>query len=358
MKKPILLLPVFLLFVSWAFGGERYFKSNSLGQTLLEIPRYRTGEFEFVLTLTDEDGLVIRTLTQNGEEIERWNRQYQDGILRNEEVYESGVLTEKRLWGPLGEVQQELGYGADGLEEQRVYMYEEDLVKEIRVYDATGAWMGTYDYIRGSGKRLRMVKKTDEGEPIFSYYAMEGGRVFLEWHGDGANGDLFRFDENAKLSKNERWDGGELSLVEDFSPTDKGKTSLLVNYREGIKTEKLFDGEDRLLRERTLKEGVLVRVSDFSYDTEGNIAVKLVRTPGLKEEWRYLYDGDGDVAEETYITGGGIRKIITYTGDKTRYEEIYRAGSPFLRVYYDTDEKIREEFITPESAGGRGRALP
>ena len=353
--RPLILFSLFLGGLR-VFGADLYFESNPLGQPLREIPYYRSEEFPYVLTVDNLEGASIHTLLHEGRPEKKWKRYYENGHIRTEEEYEADEIKERRSFNAQGEITEEISYSLGAVQEKRVYSYEGGFVAEVNIYDGQGNWFTSYSFIRGGDNRMRRVEKLDEQKKIYSYYGMNQGRVFQEWHGDSASGDFFRFDDKSRLSLMERWDEGTLSLKEDFIQTDSGRRSLLVNYKDGLKTEKLFDDKDNILQERTLKGSSLVKISSFAYDADGYLALKQVRSPGLKEEWRFVHDSGGGLAEETYLESGEIKKVTRYTGEKAYYEEIYRNGTPFIRVYFENDAKLREEFLsnprTLKSGGG------
>ena len=81
------------------------------------------------------------------------------------------------------------------------------------------------------------------------------------------------------------------------------------------------------------------------HDEEGRIINMRILGEKGAEEWDYEYDEEGDMLKEVYTVKGTLVQITIYTGEDTWYKDIYKDGRVFLRVYYEKEEKVKEEFF-------------
>ncbi len=331
------------------YGEETVFRSNEIGMTIEKISDFRRDEFEFVLVVEDngeEDGEEeVRTLYRDGEEFKRWVtsslpeqrqvvRRYEEGVLTHETVYRLGKTVEERF------------YAEESITEIHYYSYDENGLRSIEVTDGQQETLYTLYYVRtGSGRLKQVEKRTPEGTSIVSRYNYSKGSLIGEWHGKEAAGEYFRFSDDGYIISSEEWEGVDLVRVKQYMEDVAGsRKSVEKNYKTGVTTHVSYDEEDRVLYEKAVKDEKLIEEINYMYEA-GNQVLKRVRTPGLWEVWTYRYDQSDELEEERYLRNGELVKVTVITGEDRYYEDIYRRGEPFLRVYYEDDVKTGEEFL-------------
>ena len=113
----------------------------------------------------------------------------------------------------------------------------------------------------------------------------------------------------------------------------------------GFETEKKYNTEERLSKEIITKSNKTISETTYFYDDEGRkIKMNKVSDKGL-EEWAFYYDSEGDLDREEYYQRGILEKRTVYTNDNSYYEELFRYGELLIRVFYEDDVKIKEEFL-------------
>lgn len=331
------------------FGEETVFRSNEIGMTIEKISDFRRDEFEFVLVVEDngeEDGEEqVRTLYRNGEEFKRWVTSSLPKQRRVVRRYEEGVLTRETVYR-LGRTLEERFYTEERIAEIHSYNYDENGLRSIEVVDGEEETLYTLYYVRtGSGRLKQVEKRTPEGTSIVSRYNYSKGSLIGEWHGKEEVGEYFRFSDDGYIISSEEWEGVDLVWVKQYREDVAGsRKSIAKNYKTGVTTYVSYDEQDRVIYEKAVKDEKLIEEINYMYE-DGNQVLKRVRTPGLWEVWTYRYDESDELEEERYLRNGELVKVTVVTGEDRYYEDIYRRGEPFLRVYYEDDVKTSEEFL-------------
>jgi hypothetical protein len=348
-KKPVYLFFVVLTIFGTAllFSEETVFRSNEIGMTIEKITDFRRDEFEFILVIEENEEEQTRTLYRNGEEIKRWATSFLPGKKEIVKLYEKSILARETEF-QLNRVTEERFYTEGSITEIHFYNYDKDGLKRIEVTDGQREVLYTLHYIRtGSGRLKQVEKRTPEGASIVSRYNYSKGSLVEEWHGKEETGEYFRFSGDGNSISSEEWEGVELVRVKQYmEDVAEGRKSVEKNYKTGVTTYVSYDEQDRIIYEKVVKDEKLIKESNYIYE-EGNRVLKRVHTPGLWEVWTYRYNESEELEEERYLRNGEPATVTVITGEDRYYEDIYRRGEPFLRVYYEDDIKISEEFLLP-----------
>jgi len=345
--KSLLLVILFNLSL-FVCSQEIYYRSNELGMTLETIEEYRIDEFPYVLLVIKEGERETRVLTKDGVEYKRWELETDRGRPLRKRVVESDEDT-VTLYNYAGRVEEERTYREGNLIEKKEFSYSGNLLSEARVYDGEGHILYRDIYYRDrDGRLMRIVRKGVEQERQVSAYSFWEGNILEEWHGSNNSGLLFRFNERGDVIAKERWVEGELQEREEFFlRDDKPIRTVKDNYKTGRKTVTTFTPDGDMTGLITTEKGRLIEEVEFIY-RDGLLKEKRRRVPGMRETWRYEYDQDDELAIEEYWADNTLRKVIVYTGENSYYEELYRGGSAFLRIYYKDEQKVKEEFLLEE----------
>jgi hypothetical protein len=196
-----------------------------------------------------------------------------------------------------------------------------------------------------SGRLQRMTRDYPERENRYSTYKFVNNRVNEEWHGSLADGTLFQFAGDGEKSNQQEWANGLLQVFKEFKYEEGGKrVSYETDYQNDTVTFCRYDENDRVIYRRTTSEGKLIEEVRRKFDGK-NLVEKHRKSPGLQELWKYHYNSEDEVSREDYYKNEERKKTTYYTGENSYYEEYYRRDVPFLRVFYENDRKIDEEFI-------------
>ncbi len=349
-----LLRTSFLLLV-WAvsivplFSETELYRSNEIGMTLEQISQYRRDEFEYVLSIEALEEKKTLTLFKNGEEYKKWVKARQGGNQSIVTYFEKKDLISETVYSE-NRVGEERFYSEEQLTELHKYHYRGGALSHIVVSNSEGEILYELHYLHTSSGRLKQVKKVipEMDTEHVSNYLFSGGNLIEEWHGDEKAGDFFRFTDEGTLLSHEQWSGTALTAIEEQKRGGgtAGTVTVSENIDKGIVRYTYRNEEGRVIREKAEKNERLLEEIQFTYEGE-NLGYKRRHTPGLLEEWEYVYDG-GELNEVKYSKNGDVKVITVYTSNETYHEDIYRKGKPFLRVFFEDNVKVKEEFIYSE----------
>jgi antitoxin component YwqK of YwqJK toxin-antitoxin module len=313
--------------------------------TLEKIASYQVDDYEYTLSLISEDDRTVKTLFHNGEEEQRWETRYQAGRKEWIKYYENGE-PEKTTYYRNGLITEEHYFTDEELDTVWKYTYREGKVWKIGVYDSTETLLYELFYYRSSSGHLRRVEKVyPSGESIVSAYTFGSSGLLEEWHGQQDEGEFFRFSGKGNLLSHETWKGDELTAVEQFDDAEQeGRVSKQENLETGVTTFTYYNEDERVIRKRRERDGQLIRTIRYEYE-DGEIVYERHHTPGVIEEWYYERDAGGDLEKERYVKNSVLMKVTVHTGEKSYYEEIYRNGEVFLRVFFEDGVKVKETFV-------------
>jgi antitoxin component YwqK of YwqJK toxin-antitoxin module len=331
-----------------AHGADKtYYRSNSMGMQFDRVSVAGSRQFEFILEIEESGGKKIKRLLSGTVEKQRtvltYNRQ---GVLQRETVFVNGALDSLHEYGPSGVLVREEFYNAGNLLEKRRFFHSGVYIDRVETYNPEDLLLYTdyFFYIKG-GRLGRVEREYSDGTEAVSEFSFAGGKLVGEWHGGNESGISMFYDSRGNNTYTEEWEGTELASREEnrfgeehilsSTRTDyKNDTILVQNYaRDGDMSEEIeYDG------------GVKIRENRYQY-AEGKLSEKTSLNPGLSERWVYQYDGQGELIKEIYEKNRLVNKITHYTEENTYNQELYRNGELFLRVYFEGDAKIKEEFI-------------
>jgi hypothetical protein len=333
-----------------AQGSEttQYYASNRLGMELQEIGWYRVEEFPYVLVVEREEGLEIRTLMHEGEELQRWEYTEEE-----QRVYKGSELEERRRYDEKGRLVEEQLFSEGRLERRIVYTYNGDVLERTETFSEAGALLFRDLYRLSPDGRLRRVTRQPGEEPADQRLALgEGSRgVTEERYGDGRERRVNRYDQTGRLVEREYWSDGELIERERFQYRDEGEaliSSRLEEFPLQRVTLRSHDEEGRVVEIQVTEGGKQTERTFHLRDSRGRITETTRRGHLGMENWRFEYGPDGTLVKEEYRVRGSLQRISRYSeqeGEPSRVDELFREGELFMRVYYLSEQKVREEFI-------------
>jgi antitoxin component YwqK of YwqJK toxin-antitoxin module len=352
MVRCFFFLSALLLSAATADAVE-FFQSNEIGMAISPISEAQIGGHEWVLTVMRREGAEIRTLTDRGVEITRWEDVYRDGRLVSETRFEKGMLsqvTDFRDGHPVRQVQY-----ANGKESLvRDYFYSDNLLRSVSVFDAAGNLRYKDSYFEGPDGRLRRaVRETSDGKRTVTSLDTSDDRIVSEWLGSGGNGVFFRYSDGAIVSK-EEWKGVDLQSEEKFLADPNGSATISQDHVTGRTTKKVFDTDGHVLSELVTDKGNVVRSVVSAY-ADGKLQSKITKTPGRREEVRFEYDAHGELVTSRTTENRQLVKVTHYTGKNSFFEDLYLDGRIVLRVFYEKGKKIKE--VPASSAASVGTIL-
>ena len=329
-------------------GEEQLFRSNPMGMSLEKIDPSRKSEYEYTLSVSDLSYGQVSRLNHGGGELKRWERSYQsNGSIKEEKEFTEGEISARRIYSTEGMLQEEVSYEQGVPIRRTVYDYERRRLEVLEQFDGSGVSLFREKYAYTARGLLRKVIRTyPNGEVRLSSFVFvkEGLSEVRTQRG----GELIinRYDGGGRLNIMERWENGKLIIIKKWVYHENSRVVRSIeesNLTDKYRVTQMFDPNGRILSEQ--KEGTVQENIQYMRNSEGQLVRKIKIGPVGREETAFEYTSDGEVRKESFYRKGWLEKTRIYTGDNLWYEEIYRDGSVFLRVYYRKGEKVREDFI-------------
>ena len=326
-----------LLALCWAVGSQEVYRSNSLGMRLGLVTDREA--HPYVLEVSRRGDIEQSVLYQDGRPVLRTVRDLAGGVVRREREVRDGVLAAERVYDEKGRLLEESDDGRT-----TSYRYSGGVLVEARVQDSTGpVHREVYSYT--SGGRLRQAVRTlTDGSAVVLAYGFSERRLAEEIVDSADTVTVSRYNERGRIVSREVRIAGRLAAVSSYRYDDNALVAAEDrDLAAGVTSVRTYDGAGRLTSEE--RSGVDSTQTRYSYDSEGRKS--RVVAAGLRglEEWRYEYDAGGELLRETYLSRGAVRRVRTHTGERAWQDELYRTGTPFLRVIYEADVRVREELI-------------
>ena len=339
------------------YAEEIFYESNSLGMVFDEVESVEsftdsTNEAEYFIGIEKGGGRERHRLFSSEENkfIKTWEiYYYYEGVIHFALEYSYDELVLKQIYSRTGVVTEEIHYTDEIISEHMFFFYDENKrLISLNVVDKEAQLLYKESYAYTESGMLREVINTDSEKNLNIYSYNFGNGILIEEI--SKEGDLLyitRFGTDGRLLLNELWKNSDIisrTEREYDSITGILETIIEQNFIVNSRIVKTFNEKGQLIDEISENQ----EEKRYFYDSSGMvIRIRRNSLTGM-EEWNYEYNDEGDVTKEIYSFKGAIIKIIVYTDEDTRYEEIYRQGKPFLRVYYENEEKVSEELITEQ----------
>ena len=149
----------------------------------------------------------------------------------------------------------------------------------------------------------------------------------------------------------ERWSQGELIERERFEYRENGEL-LLRSQLEELQSQctirRSYDEQGRLVGSVVEQEGKDIEQTFHLRDEKGRILETTKRSARGLEHWLFDYGTEDSLEREEYRIRGALERVTIYTSggaEGSRIEELYRDGQIFMRIYFDSGQKVKEEFL-------------
>lgn len=329
-------------------SSVRYYASNDLGMPFEEIGWYRREEFPYLLVVQKEDQGEKRTLLHKGEEIRRWEIGPEE-----ERVYDGGVIQECSRYDLSGRLTEEQLFQDGEPSRRTVYYYRGGILALKETFDSKGELLFRDAYSLSPGGELRRFSRVEREMKTTQELALSGGGGNLaeERYGNVQDRKVNRYDLEGRLIERERWIRGELIERERFEYREAGE-ALVGSEFEQLQLQRMirrsYDEQGRLIRSVVEQEGVEIEQTLHLRDETGAIVETTKRSARGIEHWSFDYGPENTLRREEYRIRGALERITTYStdnGDSSRIEELYREGQIFMRIYFEAEGKVKEEFL-------------
>jgi antitoxin component YwqK of YwqJK toxin-antitoxin module len=327
------------------YGTEPgYYRSDAIGLALAPLPGFLPRE-QYLLKVERLGDLELRTLYGGGKELKRWETRP-----GSERIFEAGLLAEERSFDRKGRTASESFYLEGRLERRVEYRYGPQGLEEAHTYDPQGALLSRERYELGPRGELRRVTREAAGAPPQSL-AMTGtgGRRFEDRLASGGYELVERYDPRGRLDSSQVLRSGKPGEVlrNSYGPNlEHPRSTERSDPASSTRTVTRFDASGRLVEQVTFQGEKRVEEWSYGYDSGGHRTQATRRSAQGTEVWNYSYDDSGRLRREESRVHGELVKVTSFREDDIRIEELYREGSPFLRVTYVAGRKTREEVLS------------
>ncbi len=135
-----------------------------------------------------------------------------------------------------------------------------------------------------------------------------------------------------------------------YRQDDEGRTrtplsSRLAYYDSSIVEHRTYDSVGREITLEKIQDNATIERGRFEYKNR-QLSRSVVYTTGSSTSQEKIFDSSQDVIEERWIDSGKLVRKIVPTSAITYYEERYNDGILFVKIYYENNNRIREEFIS------------
>ena len=346
--KRFLLLALLFLPVLPGFAQELLYRSNSFGMLLERIEPYLRDQSDWIVGIRTVGAGEMRRLYSRGKEVRRWEVSWtEDGTQKIEREFSHDAIVARRLYDATGDLLQEEEYAAGAVTQKSVFTYRGDRLLRMRVLKADGTLLYAEQYVYATNGVLREVRRTGPGDGVRLSAYVFGPAGLSEERNTGSD-VLFiaRYDTRGRVTDREQRRGDQTLSREDFTYRADGDHLLSSVERlpaQDVVVERAYDEEGRLSSEKSRTAGAAGEEISYERDDQGRLIGKTRRSPVGLETWKYTLDPDGKTTREEYHRRGLLERITDFGEGKLRTEELYREEGLFLKVYYDGDQRVREE---------------
>ncbi|MBN2351827.1 MAG: hypothetical protein JXD23_04585 [Spirochaetales bacterium] len=347
--KIIILSSILLLSFFPSFADTEYYRSDWVGVSLQPIDRYRMDEFEYVLVVKRDGTKETRTLLHSKKEWKRWEILFDEHGRKTEEFdYEDKKLVAHSLFDNKGRMKFEYIHEKGVLTQKKTYSYSARGIDFVDTVDAKDERLYTDEYELSPAGRLRSMRRIfPDNSVVVIHFTYGEGMLVGEWeYRDGRIVETTN-NENGQPLHREEWNKDELLDVQDYTyDTQSGKLvkETVKNPSAKTKTDRTYDEDGNIVAETTTGASGEEVVVTYTYEGDRKKTMRKKSEIGV-EEWRYFYKGDGGLEHEDYYRRGLLEMRTTYTNADSWHEEIFRDEEVVIRVYYQKQKKVKEEFI-------------
>ncbi len=352
-----------------AHGQEAYYRSNEIGIAFEEIPESAAGGHRFVLvrrgSLEDGEGAgEERLLLDGGRRIRRWvTLRDAGGTLIAESDYAHGKLVAERSFDGTGKLTVAHAYDDGVLVSRTAYTYEPRMVR-VEVTGSDGAVLQTATYELAATGQLRDFVRVEPGvDRLGVRFVFAGGTLVEEAVVSGTTRLVSRYLAGVRYEV-EEWRGDVLHAVRELERSPDGVLVGEVRTEPALdrRTATRFDEAGRILEEVIAEGGRQVELVRHYRDAAGRIVTTWRETDAGEERWEYEYveapraaSASGDSPDDrlravTYEQNDETVSVTVYRwppgdGQPARQIDYYRGGTPYLRVHFQGDTRVREQVV-------------
>jgi len=328
-----------------------YYRSNSNGLALVQIPKSETKKHKFFLyqELFDKK-LIKRQLFKDNKESKRWEYEYNDNILNKEVYFKDGEIKEEYRYDKKSLKIKQIDYLNGKLFRTTLFTYNSDnlIDKEDITNNLTnGKTFVKYRY--DSKFRIKQIEKIypDKRVVYWESFFSEKGVIIKEYYTLHDEMFVFYYNENGQELNGEvrqiLKDGSSKIKIEwSITYNSKGKREKKdeTNYLIGKRIITFYNKDGKESKVEIYYNGELATLEEYEYEDKENgklIHYKKIEDMNMEEIF-YKYEED-EIVEEKIVENKKTKKLILRKKDGSYSEIIYTERGTYT-INYSKDGKI------------------
>ena len=350
-----LLIGLVLLPVSILNAQQRY-ESNAIGSRIRALFSVAPlSSYPYILVVSGVPPREREVLYNYGQAVREVTRRV-EGNNNVETTYKNNTVISEAYYDRSRRLVLEKWYANDG---QLLEILRHEYAvgyKRVHVTDKDGqeryTELHTYDLENKINSIIRSYPDQKREAVFFDFIAE---LLLREEHISSDGRYLVRYDRWGRTAERFLIQGRELRTAEflSYRQGDEGRTrtplsSRLAHYDSGIVEHRTYDSAGREIAVEKIQDNATIERGRFEYKNR-QLSRSVVYTTGSSTSREKIFDGSQDIIEERWIDSGKLVRKIVPTSATTYYEERYNDGVLFVKIYYENNNRIREEFISNDT---------
>ena len=346
-------LLLLLLIAPASLPADQLYESNASGIRIRTLPARATRtSYRYVLAVSGrppteneilyKDGIMVRRIVRTSRADRNIEVTYQDGIIASEIHYDrNGRLIEEQWFNSNGTLIETLQheYVVGGKKIRAIDKDNQERYTELHNYDL-------------EGKISSIIRNYPNQRREAAFFDFISELLVREEHIAPESRYIIRYDRLGRaterfLAQNNQLRSAEFLFYrvdETGRPKRTPHNSRLVNYDTSIVENRTYDNLGQIITVEKIQDRATIERGQFEY-LNRQLARSVVRSTASSTSREKIFDVSQDVVEERWLDSGKLVRRIVPTGATSYYEERYNNGVLFARVYYQDNDRIREEFI-------------
>jgi antitoxin component YwqK of YwqJK toxin-antitoxin module len=332
------------LVTPFADEPSTWYRSNALGQPLEEIIWYRASLMPWSLEKESNELSETWILYKEGVQVKLWLYTYAEAQkLREIKVFAQGETESILAFDPQGRLNTETDF-SQGERHDYQYFYQRDQVRGFRfLIDGVEEYsQNLYRDQQGRLRRIERIMKDGSVQMEGWVYGPEG--LVSRWSKEGDQVDSVFNDRLGNPYLEQRFES-QILIYESRKTFRNGRLieEEILDPRASEQLLQEFDENGKLIKETLREMGKVLVVNSYQY-TDDRLLQQTTETPTYKEVSFYTYQDDA-LTEIRRTRNGLLHRLIVFLPEDIREESWYDKGELFLKITFQEEEKIREDFF-------------
>jgi len=329
-----------------------YYRSNSNGLALVQIPESETKKYKFFLSqeLVDKK-LIKRQLFKDKKESKRWDYEYKNDKLNKERYFKDGEIKEEYRYDKNSLKIKQVDYLNGKIFRTTLFTYNSDgLIDKESITNNLTNGKTSVKYRYDSKFRIKQIEKIypDNRVVYWESFFNEKGVILKEYYTLDNEIFVFYYNENGQELNGEvrqiLKDGNTKIKIEwSITYSSKGKRVRKdeTNYLIGKRIVSFYNKDGQESKVETYYNDELATIEEYEYQDKENgkvIHYKKIEDINMEEIF-YKYNEEDEVVEERIVENKKTKKLVLRKEDGS-YSEIIYTERGLYTINYSKDGKI------------------